>query len=142
MPDPLNLIMIAEKSCLSLNRYVVIVAYVEAFILLSTFPGWYEERDENGSDVEVKPFPSRPVSQCVLLALMLGFSLGVISILWQHINSSSMAETLNYGAVSGHIGVGSMALGWAAAAIIGIVGSAMQVVISSISLIRRLTDEE
>lgn len=130
---------------LTLNRYVVIVACVIAFILLSTFPGWHEERDENGSDVEIKPFPSRPVSQCVLIALVLGFSLGIISILWQHINSSStasMAEILNYGAVSGHVGVGSMALGWIAVIIIGIVATAMLVMIMSISLIRRLTDDE
>jgi hypothetical protein len=44
----------------------VIIAFF-SFILLSTFPNWHEERDEHtGSDVDVKPFPSRPVSQIVL----------------------------------------------------------------------------
>jgi hypothetical protein len=130
---------------LILNRYVVIVACVIAFVLLSTFPGWHEERDESGSDVEVKPFPSRPVSHGVLVVLVIGFCLGITSILWQHINSSStasMAEILNYGAVSGHVGAGSMALGWISVFIIGMVGLAMQVLIMSISILRRLTDDD
>lgn len=36
------------------------------FVLLATFPGWHVETNREGSDVDVKPFPSRPVSQAAL----------------------------------------------------------------------------
>jgi hypothetical protein len=129
---------------LILNRYVVIVACVIAFILMSTFPGWHEESGGSGSDIEVKPFPSRQVLRGVLIVLVIGFGLGIISILWQHINSSStasVAEILSYGAVSGHVGAGSMALGWISVAIIGLVGTAILTMILSISMLRKLTDD-
>jgi hypothetical protein len=83
---------------LILNRYVVIVACVIAFILMSTFPGWHEESGGSGSDIEVKP-------------------------------------------VSGHVGAGSMALGWISVAIIGLVGTAILTMILSISMLRKLTDD-
>ncbi|KAA8566090.1 hypothetical protein EYC84_008694 [Monilinia fructicola] len=49
--------------------YLIIIAIIFAFIcllLLATFPGWHEEEDALGSEREVKPFPSRPVSQVAL----------------------------------------------------------------------------
>ncbi|KAJ5089411.1 hypothetical protein N7532_008095 [Penicillium argentinense] len=148
-PDPLNLIMVAEefrqKIVFDGFIYLTIVVCLVAFVLLSTFPAWHEERDEDGSVVEVKPFPSRPVTQAIAIALVVGFGLGLVSILWQHINSSStasMAETLTYGAVSGHVGAGAMALGWVAIGIIGVVGLGIVAMIMSISLIRLSTDDD
>lgn len=95
--------------------------------------------------MEVKSFPSRPVSQAAFAALITAFAFGFISVLWQHINSSStasMVETLTYGAVSGHVGPAAMALGWIAVGMVGVAAFGLLIMIMSISLIRKLTEEE
>lgn len=113
-----------------------------AFIALSTFPGWLEMDDDESGGM-FKAFPSRSVSHFSLLASILGFGFGFISVLWQHINSSStatMAEVLTYGAVKGHVGRASMALGWISVFVLSLVSVGILVMIKSISLIRRLTE--
>jgi len=42
-----------------------VLAFV-TFVLLATFPGWHVETNQEGSDVDVKPFPKRAVSQAAL----------------------------------------------------------------------------
>ncbi|KAJ6095280.1 hypothetical protein N7486_006026 [Penicillium sp. IBT 16267x] len=147
-PDPLNLILIAEKFKTKIVfdglLYIAVVLAFGCFILMSTFPGWHEEKNESGSEIEVKPFPSRPVSQIALGLISRSFGFSFISVLWQHINSSStasMAETLTYGAVSGHVGTAAMVLGWFAVGLIGVVAIGLLIMILSISLITRLSDE-
>ncbi|KNG84971.1 hypothetical protein ANOM_006786 [Aspergillus nomiae NRRL 13137] len=147
--DPLNLIWIAKnfKETIVFDGliFVAVVATFICLLALGTFPGWHEEVDETGSEREVKPFPSRPVSQAALGLSSLGFIFALISILWQHINSSAagtMAESLTYGAIESHVGTAAMILGWAAVACLGIVTLALLVMIMSISLLRRLTDGE
>lgn len=84
-------------------------------LLLSTFPGWHEEVDEHGGEREVKPFPSRSVSQSALAVIALASLFAFVSILWQHIASSAtatMIQSLSYGTVTGHVGTAAMALGW------------------------------
>lgn len=110
-----------------------------------TFPNWHEETNDDGSEIEVKPFPSRPVTQVALGASALGFIFALISVLWQHVNSSAagtMAESLTYGAVEAHVGTGAMVLGWAAVALICIVALALLVLIMSFSFLSRLTDDD
>ena len=78
-------------------------------------------------------------------AIALGFGFGLISVLWQHINSSStasMAETLTYGAVSGHVGSAAMALGWVGVALLGLVTVGLLIMKLSIELIMRLTYDD
>ncbi|KAJ5504914.1 hypothetical protein N7463_007788 [Penicillium fimorum] len=149
VPDPLNLIMIAnefkEKIVFDGLIYVVIVFMFICFLLLSSFPGWTEEVDDSGSMREVKPFPSRSLSQICLLGFISSGAFCLISVLWQHINSSAaatMTETLTYGAVSAHVGGAAMALGWISVGLIGVVGMGLLVMILSIRLIRRLVDED
>jgi hypothetical protein len=72
--DPLNLIGAASKlkdDVLFSGLFLMaIILALLSTVLLATFPGWHEERDERtGSDVDVKPFPSRPVSQVPRLLL-------------------------------------------------------------------------
>ncbi|KAJ5375575.1 hypothetical protein N7517_007581 [Penicillium concentricum] len=148
VPDPLNLIMIAnefkEKIVFDGLIYIVIVLIFICFLMLSSFPGWTEEIDDSGSVREVKPFPSRPVSQTCLLGFLSSAAFCLISVLWQHINSSAaatMAETLTYGAVSAHVGGAAMALGWLSLGLIAAVSIGMLVMILSISLLRKLTEE-
>jgi len=115
------------------------------FLLLGTFPGWHQETDESGSEVEVKPFPSRRVSHAAAMTLVPGLMLAFISVLWQHINASaaaSMVETFSYGGVSGHVGPAAMVLAWVAIFLISFVAIGLIVMIISIRLIKQLTDDE
>ncbi|KAJ5981768.1 hypothetical protein N7522_013396 [Penicillium canescens] len=149
IPDPLNLIMIAnefkDKIVFDGLIYIVVGLIFICFILLSTFPGWHEEVDENGSEREVKPFPSELVLSICFLAMGAGFGFGLISVLWQHINSSStatMAETLTYGTVSGHVGGAAMALGWISTGLSAVVFIGLLVIKLSISILASLTADE
>ncbi|KAJ5664658.1 hypothetical protein N7462_011471 [Penicillium macrosclerotiorum] len=142
-PDPLNLIMIAND----FREKIVIITIIliaTCLIVLSTFPGWHEEFDETGSDIEVRPFPKPSAVTACLFTTGLGFGFGLTSILWQHINSSStasMTETLTYGAASGHVGSSAMALGWIGVGLIALVGLGILTMKLSISYIKRLHDE-
>ena len=63
-----------------------IAAVALAFIvicLLLNFPVCHEELDEDGSNREVKPFPSRPVSLIALAASTLASILALLSMTWQ-----------------------------------------------------------
>ncbi|KAL4894527.1 Ca2+ regulator and membrane fusion protein Fig1-domain-containing protein [Aspergillus ambiguus] len=147
--DPLNLIWIAKnfKETIVFDGliFIAVVLIFICFLLLSTFPGWHEEVDESGSEREVRPFPSRPVAQGALGLSTLGFLFGLVSILWQHINSSAagaMSESLSYGAIESHVGTAAMVFGWIAVVCMGIVALALLATIMSVSLLQQLTDEE
>ncbi|KAF2624661.1 hypothetical protein BU25DRAFT_131609 [Macroventuria anomochaeta] len=114
--DPLNLIGAASsfKDDVLFSGLIfmsVILAFF-CFVLLATFPGWHEERDvRTGSDVDVKPFPSRPVSQVALACTFVAAVLMLVASLWQHIGAvgaAAMAESSNYGNVKTDIGAGAM----------------------------------
>jgi hypothetical protein len=65
--------------------------------------------------VDIKPFPSRRVSQVALSAIALASMFILVSILWQHVSSSaaaSIGQSLAYGTVKGHVGSAAMVLGW------------------------------
>ncbi|KAJ5088597.1 Ca2+ regulator and membrane fusion protein Fig1-domain-containing protein [Penicillium angulare] len=147
--DPLNLIYIAngfkEDIVFDGLLFVVIATAIIASVMLSTFPGWHEEEDDAGSAVEVKPFPSRPMTQAVLVTSIVGMSFCFVSVLWQHMNSAaaaSMAEKLSYGQITGHVGTAAMTFGWLGMGLIAVEVFGIAIMILSISLIRRLTDEE
>ncbi|RHZ64666.1 hypothetical protein CDV55_103919 [Aspergillus turcosus] len=147
--DPLNLIWIAnnfkEKIVFDGLIFIAVVLTFLCFVLLATFPGWHEEVDEDGSEREVKPFPSRRVMQVALGSSALSFIFGLVSILWQHINSSAagtMSESLTYGAIESHVGTAAMILGWAAVVCLGIVALALLIMILSIRMLTMLVDDE
>ena len=112
--------------------------------LLATFPGWHEETDENGSERDVKPFPSRPVSKVALAASTLASLLALVSMMWQHtasVAAATVAQDMAYGAVKTHVGAVSMALGWLGLAFLMLSTIGLLVMILSIQLLDRLTDE-
>lgn len=146
--DPLNLIGTASKFkddviFSGLLFMAVVIAFV-CTTLLSTFPGWRAERDYNtGSDVDVKPFPSWPVSQVALAQAFVAAVLLLIAALWQHVGavgSATMAETANYGNVKTSIGTGAMAMAWAGFTIEMCVTIGLLVMILSIILDRLTAD--
>ena len=102
--DPLNLIWVAETFKDSIVfPYLIIVAIVLAFLtflLLATFPGWHTDTSSSGSEHEVKPFPSRPVSQVALATIFIASVFVLVSVLWQHtaaVAASTVAQDLGNG---------------------------------------------
>lgn len=148
--DPLNLIWIAQTFKDSIVfPYLLIVAIIFAFvtfILLATFPGWHEEADpRTGSDVDVKPFPSRPVSQVALALIFIASIFVLVSVLWQHtasVAASQIAKDLGNGSVKSGVGVTAMILGWFGFGLLVVVTIGLLVMILSIQLINKLTDAE
>lgn len=110
---------------------------------MSTFPGWSTETDENGSEREVKPFPSSLVSQSALALMGLASFLIIVSMIWQHTASVASATTLQdmtYGTVRAKVGVVAMALGWAGLALIIVPSLGLLVMVISIRILDRLVD--
>lgn len=147
--DPLDLIgttaHFKDDVLFSGLLFMAIVTIFAAFIMLSTFPGWHEERDElTGSDVDVKPFPSRPVSQAALACCFVAAVLLLVSSLWQHVGAvgaAAMADAAYFGNVKTAIGSTSMLLSWISFSVATVSTIALLVMIISIVVLDRLTDD-
>ncbi|TVY23090.1 hypothetical protein LHYA1_G008344 [Lachnellula hyalina] len=140
--DPLNLIWLASQfKDMIVFPYLIIIAIIFAFIcllLLATFPGWHEEEDASGSDREVKPFPSRPVSQIALAIIFIGSIFILVSVLWQHtasVAASIIAQDMGNGSVKSGVGTTAMVLGWFGFALLIIVTIGLLVMILSIRVL-------
>ncbi|KKK24409.1 hypothetical protein AOCH_004791 [Aspergillus ochraceoroseus] len=126
--DPLNLIWVAStfKDAV-VFPYLIIIAVILSFfcfILLATFPGWHEHLDPEGSEVEIKAFPSRPVSQHTA-----------------SVAASTIAQDLGNGSVKSGVGTSAMVLGWFAFALMVIVTIGLLLMILSLRLLNQLTDD-
>ncbi|OJJ48663.1 hypothetical protein ASPZODRAFT_150851 [Penicilliopsis zonata CBS 506.65] len=147
--DPLNLIWVAStfKDAV-VFPYLLIIAVILAFfcfVLLATFPGWHEEYNAAGEETEVRPFPSRPVSQTALALIFVASVFVLVSVLWQHtasVAASTIAQDLGNGSVKSGVGTSAMVLGWFGFACLVVVTIGLLVMILSIKLIRQLTDDE
>jgi hypothetical protein len=107
-------------------------------LILASFPRWHEEDDQNGSEREVKPFPSRLLSQSALAVLTLAALLVFVSVFWQHIASSgavTMVQSLSYGALKGKLGVVTVVLGWCAVVLDALSAVGILIMILSISIL-------
>ncbi len=125
-------------------RIVAIILAFICFLLLATFPGWHEETDERGSEHDVKPFPSRPVSQVALALIFVASVFVLVSVLWQHtasIGAATIAQDLGNGSVVSGVGTTAMILGWFGFSLLIIVTIGLLVMILSISLLDKLTDD-
>ena len=116
-----------------------------SFALLATFPGWHKEHDpRTGSDIDIKPFPSRPVSQLCMFALGMASLFSLAAALWQHVAAASaayMVSTTSQGYLSGHVGATAMALAWIAFALVTAAFCGIVLMVLSIALLDRLTDD-
>lgn len=123
------------------NLILSIIAIIFAFVcllLLATFPGWHEETDSEGSDREVKPFPSRPVSQIALALIFVSAIFVLVSVLWQHtasVAASVIAQDFGNGAVKSGVGTSAMVLGWFSFALLIVVTIGLLIMILSISVL-------
>jgi hypothetical protein len=128
-----------------LTSIVAIILAFVCFLLLATFPGWHEERDRvTGSDVDIKPFPSRPVSQIALALIFIASVFVLVSVLWQHtasVAASQIAQDLGNGSVKSGVGTSAMVLGWFGFGLLVVVTIGLLVMILSIRLLDKLADE-
>ncbi|KAK3677219.1 hypothetical protein LTR78_002757 [Recurvomyces mirabilis] len=147
--DPLNLLWVAETfKNQVVFPYLLIVAIVLAFVtflLLATFPGWHEEHDQRtGSDIDIKPFPSRPVSQVALAMIFISSIFVLVSVLWQHtasVAAAQIAQDFGNGSVRSGVGTSAMVLGWFAFGLLVVVTIGLLVMILSIRLLDKLTED-
>lgn len=121
-----------------------IIAVIFAFIcvlLLATFPVWHEETDSEGSEREVKPFPSRPVSQVALAIIFISAIFVLVSVLWQHtasVAASVIAEDFANGSVKSGVGTSAMVMGWFSFTLLIIVTIGLLVMILSIRVLKEM----
>ena len=119
-------------------RFTAIPLAFITLLLLATFPGWHEEDGGEGSEREVKPFPSRPVSQIALVIIAVASVLMFTSLLWQHVASAAVAtmvQSLSYGTVKGHVGPAAMILGWTTVLLFLVVMVGLLIMILSIRVL-------
>ena len=146
--DPLNLLWVAAtfKDAI-VFPYLIIIAIILSFLtflLLATFPGWHTTTTPDGSEHVVKPFPSRAVSQVALATIFIASVFVLVSIMWQHtaaVAASQVAQDLGNGSVRSGVGTSAMVLGWIAFSMLVMVTLGLLVMILSIQLLDRLTDE-
>ncbi|KAH6652993.1 Ca2+ regulator and membrane fusion protein Fig1-domain-containing protein [Truncatella angustata] len=145
--DPLNLIWLASQfKDMIVFPYLIIIAIIFAFIcflLLATFPGWHEEEDSEGSEREIKPFPSRPVSQIALAIIFIASIFVLVSVLWQHtasVAASIIAQDFGNGSVLAGVGTSAMVMGWFSFTLLIIVTIGLLVMILSIRVLSQLAD--
>lgn len=128
-----------------MDSIVAIIFAFVTFILLATFPGWHEEADpRTGSDVDIKPFPSRPVSQAALALVFISAVFVLVSVLWQHtasVAAAQIAQDLGNGSVNSGVGTTAMVLGWFGFGLLVVVTIGLLVMILSIRLLDQLTDD-
>ena len=130
---------------ISAHSIVAIIFAFVCFVLLATFPGWHEEIDDRGSERDVKPFPSRPVSQVALALIFVASVFILVSVLWQHtasVAASTIAQDLGNGSVQSGVGTTAMVLGWFGFALFIIVTIGLLIMILSIKLLDNLVDDE
>jgi hypothetical protein len=120
----------------------IILAFV-CFILLATFPGWhYEQDEETGSEIDVKPFPSRPVCQVALALVFIASIFVLVSVLWQHtasVAAASISEDFGNGSVKSGVGTAAMVLGWFGFVLLIIVTIGLLVMLLSMAALDKLT---
>ena len=133
-----------EPKLTSTSIVAIVLAFI-TFLLLATFPGWHEEHDaRTGSDIDIKPFPSRPVSQVALALIFIASVFVLVSVLWQHtasVAAAQIAADFGNGSVKSGVGTSAMVLGWFGFALFIIVTVGLLIMILSIRLLDKLTDD-
>ena len=116
-----------------------------AFVGLATFPGWIQHHDETtGSDIDIKPFPSRQVAQAIAFVLLMASLLVLVSCLWQHVAAASVVTTvssMSQQKIVGHVGAVAAVLAWLSLALVVVPLLGIVITIISLHLLDLLTLE-
>ena len=129
----------------SCNSIVGIILAFFTFVILATFPGWHEEISDRDSVNEVKPFPSRFVSQIALAMIFVASVFVLVSVLWQHtasVAASTIAQDLGNGSLRSGVGTSALVLGWFGFGLLIVVTIGLLIMILSIRLLGQLVDED
>ena len=108
---------------------------------MATFPGWHDEVDSDDGDRQVKPFPSRPVSQVAVSIIFIASVFVLVSVLWQHtasVAASVIAQDFGNGVVRSGVGTSAMVMGWFSFTLLIIVTIGLLVMIISIKVLRQM----
>jgi hypothetical protein len=127
----------------NLYRIIAIIFAFICLLLLATFPGWYEEEDSKGSEREVRPFPSRPVSQIALAIIFIASIFVLVSVLWQYaasVAASIIAQDFGNGSVLSGVGTSAIVMGWFSFTLLIIVTIGLLVMILSIRVLASTMD--
>ncbi|KAL2386346.1 hypothetical protein RJZ90_000742 [Blastomyces dermatitidis] len=130
--DPLNLVYMSK----TFKDQVIFSGLI--------FPNWHADVNSEESDVEIKPFPSRVVSRVATGFVALASLLTFVSVFWQHISSAAsvtMHEELYYGVVNSSTGVVAMVFGWGGVLTSFLVVIGLILMILSISILQKLSDD-
>ena len=124
---------------------VALVLAFFCFVLLLTFPGWHiQEAEDPEEEAEVKPIPSRPVSQVALALIFVSSVFILVSVLWQHtasVAASSIAQDLGNGRVKSGVGSSAMVLGWFGFVFFIVVMIGLLFMVLSIRLFHKISGE-
>ena len=135
---------LSNKCDTNYGRIAGLALLLLGFLGLASFPGWHEEISEQGSELEVKPFPSRPVLRITSKVLDLGAFLLLVSAIWQHVAAASAASMISsaaLGHLTTHVGAWAVALVWIGFVMALIPAIGVETMITSISLLDELTDD-
>lgn len=86
-----------------------------------TFPGWHQETDYNGSEIDVKPFPNRTVVRYSMILNFVAVCSTLISSLWQHTATAATRysiDAMGYGNIVATTGTATIVLGWTSFALL------------------------
>jgi hypothetical protein len=108
------------------------------------YPGWHVDHSEDfESDIEVKPFPSRPLTQACFIASGFAASLLLISALWQNVSAAAAGSTISYttyGTTKAHVGPVAMVLLWLAFLALTLVSVGLLLLILSLRVLSELSE--
>lgn len=138
--DPARAAQVTPSSP-QLDRIIAIIFASICLLLLATFPGWHEEDDSEGSELEVKPFPSRPVRQIALAIIFIASIFVLVSVLWQHAGSvaaSIIAQDLGNGSVTSGVGTSAIVMGWFSSTLLIVTTIGLLITILSIRVLAQI----
>jgi hypothetical protein len=127
------------------TSFISIAFLFLALFVLTLFPHWHKEMDPEGEEVEIKAFPSRKLTHSSLTLSTFGLFFGFTATFWQQIGTSaaaSMAGTLYYGQITAHFVTTAMATGCVGVGLSSLAVLGLTTMVLSLSLIKRLADEE
>lgn len=140
----LSVLWVAETSA-EIRSIASMFLSIIAIVTLLTFPGWRTIVNDDGEELEMKPFPPRRrmhMSNAIVCAASI-FSL--ISVLWLHVGAVAASATLDLvynGAVDSGVGAVAMTLGWLSLSLQIWVCVMMRVMTISVDLLQNLKDED
>ncbi|KAF2401574.1 hypothetical protein EJ06DRAFT_528757 [Trichodelitschia bisporula] len=124
--------------------FMAIVLVFFAVVTLATFPGWHQETDDTGEEIDVKPFPSKVAIKFCSLTSGFATVFCIVSALWQHtaaVSAATMIEGLSYGNLKASVGPGAMALSWLGVALLCVVNLGIVVMWASMAILDQLTED-